>query len=100
MLGVLEAAHRYNIPSLEKLCAHTLGGRLHVDTAAEWFHLADIIGNVDFRSRCFDFIHSHIAEVQGTESYSKFIAKQPALLAEILESLFPPVKRQKTEAGE
>merc|ERR1712194_227239 len=96
ILGILEGAHRYNIPSLEKLCVQSLGGRLNVDVAAEWFHIADLIGNLDFRTRCLNFIRGHVAEVQGTDKYAEFIVQRPALLAEILASLFPPVKRQRT----
>jgi len=99
-LGVLEAAHRYNIPALEQICVRSLSGRFNVNNVAEWFYIADLIGHSDFRSRCLNFIRGRIAEVQGTESYAKYIDRRPALLSEILRSIFPPVKRARTESAD
>merc|ERR1712137_966413 len=90
VLGILDAAHRYNIPTLEELCVEALTAIINVEVASEWFHLADLIGNPSFRTRCLKFIREHIAEVQGSETYKEFIVKRPSLL--------PPVKRQRTDA--
>lgn len=99
-LGVLEMAHRYNVDSLVNVCVQTLASRLSVDVVAEWFYIADLIGSVDLRVRCMEFIRLHISEVQGTESFKSFIATRPALVSEILASVFPPAKRQRTEGAD
>lgn len=96
-LSVLEAAHRYDIPSLENLCIKQLSSGLDVNCVAEWLHVADLIGNTGFRHLCLNFIHRHIAEVQATDGYATYILPRPALLAEIISSMFPPAKRQRTE---
>jgi len=96
-LGILAAAHQYNIPSLVDLVVHVLAARLNVDTISEWFYIADLIGSTKFRARCMEFIRVHISEVQNTEKFAEFIAKRPVLFTEILASLFPPAKRQRVE---
>merc|ERR1712048_452979 len=96
-LGILEFAHRYNIPSLEHVCIQALSSRIGVDVVAEWFHVADLIGNADFRAMCLDYIKGHVAEVQGTDGYVQYIMKRPQLVAEILAIMFPPVKRQRND---
>lgn len=96
-LGILQVAHRYNIPGLVDLAIQALTAQFKVDTVAEWFHLADLIGNADFRARCLNFIRLHVSEVQYTEKFKEFISKNPALLTEILSCLFPAAKRQRIE---
>lgn len=94
-LGVLQAAHRYDVPSLVDLCVQSLSARFDVTTVSEWLYLADLVGEAAFRAKCLQFIRLHITEVQGTDNFSKFIATRPALLTEILAALFPPTKRQR-----
>merc|ERR1712039_20152 len=96
-LNILTVAHRYNVPSLVDMCVQALVSRIDVSTVAEWFHVADLIGSVTFRARCLEFIRLHISQVQATEKYAQFIRKRPALLDEILASLFPPAKRRKVD---
>lgn len=96
-LGILEAAHRYTVPSLVDLCVQSLRSRLAVDTVSEWLHVADLIGDETLKADCLKFVRLHITEVQSTEGFAKFIATRRELLAQILESLFPPAKRQRTE---
>lgn len=96
-LGLLQVGHRYDVPSLVNHSVKALARRFDVGTVSEWFYLADLIGNIEFRSRCVEFIREHVSEVQGTENFEQFVLKRPALLNDILASLFPPTKRQRTE---
>jgi len=96
-LGILEAAHRYDVTSLVDLCVQSLIAHLDVATVSECLHVADLIGNTSLKTSCLNFVRLHISEVQATEKFAKFVATRPALLTELLASLFPPAKRQRTE---
>jgi speckle-type POZ protein len=96
-LGILEAAHRYDVSSLVDLCVQSLIARLDVSTVSEWLHVADLIGNAGLKTSCLNFMRLHITEVQATDKFAKFVATRPALVTELLASLFPPAKRQRTE---
>merc|ERR1712048_872463 len=91
-LGVLEAGHRYDMPSLVSLSVQALTRRFDVHTVSEWFYLADLIGNMEFRTSCLEYIRERITDVQGTDSFEKFVRKKPELLKAILASPFPPAK--------
>ena len=90
-IELLLAAHRYDIPSLVDVCTQSLSARVAVESVAEFLYVADLIENTYFKHQCMEFIRFHIAEVQATKAYSKFIAPRHALLSQILASLHPPI---------
>mmetsp|Transcript_85953 Transcript_85953/g.152277 ORF Transcript_85953/g.152277 Transcript_85953/m.152277 type:complete len:384 (+) Transcript_85953:64-1215(+) len=98
-IDIMKAAHRYQVNSLLTMCVQALSTRLNIETVCDWLQIADMIACSSFKTACLDFIRSHIADVQATESYGVLTSKCPALLAEILAMLFPPAKRQKTDEG-
>jgi len=95
-LNVMKAAHRYQVNSLVTMCVQSLTTRLDIETVSDWLQIAELISCDSFKAACLDFIRSHIADVQATESYAALASKCPSLLAEILAMLFPPAKRQRT----
>merc|ERR1712110_1384434 len=48
-LGILEAAHRYNVEDLVDLCVQRLTARFDVNSVGEWLYVADLMGNAPFR---------------------------------------------------
>lgn len=95
LLGILEAAHRYDVQSLVSLCVQSLCARLKVETAAEYLRVADIIGHKDLKAQCVEFIHLHLAEVQASSGYTQLVETRPAVLAEILALVSSSSKRRR-----
>merc|ERR1712118_223996 len=76
-LGILEAAHRYDVSSLVDVCVQSLIARLDVSTVAEYFHVADLIGDAVLKTSCLNFMRLNITEVQATDTFAKYVATRP-----------------------
>eukprot|EP00931_Biecheleriopsis_adriatica_P108471 TRINITY_DN82795_c0_g1_i1.p1 TRINITY_DN82795_c0_g1~~TRINITY_DN82795_c0_g1_i1.p1 ORF type:complete len:374 (-),score=67.20 TRINITY_DN82795_c0_g1_i1:101-1222(-) len=98
-LGILEAAHRYNIEDLVDICVQGLTARFDVNSVGEWLYVADLMGNSNFRAKCMEFVRLHISEVQSTAKFTEFVATKLSLVTDVLACVVPPAKRRRTDAG-
>lgn len=92
VIGLLHAAHRFDVSSLVGRCMHSLAERLSVCNVLQRLEVADLLACTALRSACLQFIIEHIAEVQATQAFPTWGTGHPALLMEILAALAPPVR--------
>lgn len=90
--GLLEVAHRYEVPSLVERCIHILSNRLSTSTVALMLEIADAHNFKDFKTACLDFIRPHLKEVQRSETFSQLVDRRPRLLKDILAAVAPPAE--------
>lgn len=95
-MALLQVAHRYEIQVLEDICSQALVGRLQILTAAEILITANSMNYSSLKKGCLSFIASHMEEVRETDSYKILSESNPPLMFEIIETLTPMLKKQRT----
>lgn len=98
-IALLQAAHRFEVPSLIDMCARALAGRLSIETVSETLKVADTFGCAGLRVQCLSYMREHMAEVQSAESFALLVRQQPALIMDVISSLAPASKRRRTGDG-
>lgn len=99
--GLLQAAAKYEVHGLVRLCAAKVGTALTVDSVAEWLMLASQIGPQAeaLKARCLRFTAVHLADVQGTAGWNRLMQNQ-RVVSEVAPLLFstisPPGKKRRT----
>mmetsp|Transcript_9027 Transcript_9027/g.26576 ORF Transcript_9027/g.26576 Transcript_9027/m.26576 type:complete len:356 (+) Transcript_9027:165-1232(+) len=98
--ALLQAASKYEVHGLVRLCAAQVSTTLTVDNVAEWLILASQIGlQADtLKVRCLQFAASRLAEVQGTEGWQRLM-QNSRVVSEVAPMLFqaitPPTKKRR-----
>lgn len=98
--ALLQAAAKYQVPGLVRLCATKVATMLTVDSVAEWLILASQIGAQAeaLKVRCLQFAAAHLSEVQGTDGWQRLM-QNTRVVSEVAPMLFqaisPPTKRRK-----
>lgn len=98
--GLLQAAAKYEVHGLVRLCAAKAAMMLTVDSVAEWLILASQIGPQaeTLKVRCLQFAATHLSEVQGTDGWQRLMQNQ-RVVSEVAPMLFqaisPPAKKRR-----
>eukprot|EP00929_Paragymnodinium_shiwhaense_P097920 TRINITY_DN5948_c1_g2_i1.p1 TRINITY_DN5948_c1_g2~~TRINITY_DN5948_c1_g2_i1.p1 ORF type:complete len:406 (+),score=108.47 TRINITY_DN5948_c1_g2_i1:112-1329(+) len=102
--GLLQAAAKYEVLGLVRLCARKASEALSVESVAEWLMLAAQIGPQAeaLKERCLRFTAVHMSEIQVTEGWSRLM-QNSRVVSEVAPLLFqalspPSAKRRKTTA--
>ncbi|KAJ1260301.1 hypothetical protein BS78_10G221900 [Paspalum vaginatum] len=85
---LLEAADRYGLDRLKKICVEKMCMSISVDTVATALALAEQHGCSNLKSRCMEFIVSspqNLQAVAGTEGYKHLETSCPSVLTELLK---------------
>jgi len=99
-IGLLKAAHRFEVISLVGRCTQALKATLNFETVSDRLQLADMMGCTAFKARCLEFMWQHIIEVQETAGYSQLVERQPSLLKDLVTvAAGPAPKRRRTDNG-
>ena len=94
VLELFQAAHFYAISTLVDLCVQSLCAWLTVDSVSEILYVADKFDNSDLKDACLSFIREHLAEVQATDTFRKFVFDRSELLRPVSYThLTLPTKR-------
>mmetsp|Transcript_77043 Transcript_77043/g.217927 ORF Transcript_77043/g.217927 Transcript_77043/m.217927 type:complete len:357 (+) Transcript_77043:194-1264(+) len=98
--ALLQAASKYEVHGLVRLCAAKAAMMLTIDSVAEWLILASQIGPQAeaLRVRCLQFAAAHLSEVQATEGWQRLMQNQ-RVVSEVAPMLFqaisPPAKKRR-----
>nr|CAB3471114.1 unnamed protein product [Digitaria exilis] len=85
---LLEAADRYGMERLKKICVEKVSNGISLDTVATTLALAEQHGCSQLKSRCMGFILATPENYRGvaeTEGYKHLEASCPSVVAELLE---------------
>ena len=85
---LLEAADRYGLERLKRICVEKVYTDISVDTVATTLALAEQHGCSELKSRCMKFILAAPANLQAvaaTEGYKHLEASCPSVLTELLK---------------
>lgn len=93
-LALLQAAHRYDVPSVVEKCAAALRTRLTPATVSERLELADMIDSSALKAHCLQFMRQYIHEVQDSPSYKGLAKRRPSLLMDIVAAVAGPVPKK------
>merc|ERR1712217_858204 len=97
---LLRAASKYEIPSLERLCADQVQRMTTIENAADRLTVATQINAGELKSHCLQFIADHLRQVKNTEGWARLM-QDKQMLCEIAPLLFDtmssPTKRPRTE---
>jgi len=88
-------AHRYEVASLQALCAAKMSSSITANNVAERLVLAQTYDQVALKERCLAFINSHLPEVIATRGFTQLTKKCPELLASVLIAQVPPDRRKR-----
>lgn len=84
-MELFQAADRFGIERLKKICEGVLGDSVCVDTAAQIFLAADEFHALRLRERCMSFILTHFDEVSKTSCFEEMGRTNIDLIFEILQ---------------
>ncbi|OEL30133.1 BTB/POZ and MATH domain-containing protein 1 [Dichanthelium oligosanthes] len=85
---LLEAADRYGLERLKRICVEKLFTDISVDTVATTLVLAELHGCSELKSRCMKFILAtpeNLHAVAATEGHKHLEASCPSVLTELLK---------------
>ena len=85
---LLEAADRYGLERLKRICVDKVYTDISVDTVATTLALAEQHGCSELKSRCMKFILAtpeNLQAVAATEGYKHLEACCPSVLTELLK---------------
>nr|CAB3468684.1 unnamed protein product [Digitaria exilis] len=92
---LLEAADRYGLERLKKICADELCKGISVGTVATTLALAEQHGCLELKSKCMKFIldaPSNLHAVAATEGYKHLEASCPSVLTELLKLMVKGIR--------
>ncbi|WVZ79020.1 hypothetical protein U9M48_026648 [Paspalum notatum var. saurae] len=81
---LLEAADRYGLMRLKRICVHKVCADIGVDTVATTLALAEQHGCSNLKATCMRFILANFSAVSETEGYSHLEASCPSVLTQLL----------------
>lgn len=99
---LMQAAAKYDVPGLVRLCAAKAAARIRVASAAEWLMLASQLRAESLKSHCLQVVATNLSEIQGTEGWHR-LTQDKQLFAELGPELFqllsppPTAKRRRRE---
>lgn len=99
---LIQAAAKYDVPGLVRLCAAKAAARVRVASAAEWLMLASQLRAEPLKAHCLQVVTNNLSEVQGTEGWQR-LTQDKQLFAELGTELFqllsppPAAKRRRRE---
>jgi len=100
---LMQAAAKYDVPGLVRLCAAKASARVRVASAAEWLMLASQLRAEPLKGHCLKVVTANLAEVQATEGWQR-LTQDKQLFAELGPELFqllsPPVPATKRRRRE
>jgi speckle-type POZ protein len=82
---LLEAADRYGLNRLKRVCVEKVCTTIDVDTVATTLALAEQHGCSKLKARCIKFALDNICEVSSTEGFKHLEASCPSVLTELLK---------------
>ena len=85
--SLLEAADKYDMPSLKSACEGTLCSELEVENVARLLILADKHCAEQLKAECLHFIAARPREIQESEGWKVLESKRKDLLTEIAKVL-------------
>jgi len=90
--GLLQAAAKYEVGSLVRLCATKVAAMVTVESVAEWLILASQIGlqAEALKTRCLQYMASYLADVQVTEGWTRLMANA-RVVSEVAPLLFQAI---------
>lgn len=93
LLGLLQAAHRFEVESVMQQCATLLAAAVTVENVVNIFECAALLVLEELKSECLGFIQRNIGAVQSTDAYEDLVERKPKLLKDILSAVAPPQKK-------
>lgn len=99
---LMQAAAKYDVQGLVRLCAAKAASRIRVASAAEWLMLASQLRAEALKAHCLQVVTSNLSEVQSTEGWQR-LTQDKQLFAELGPELFqlvsppPATKRRRHE---
>lgn len=99
--ALLQAAAKYEVQGLVRLCAAKVATMLTTESVAEWLILASQIGpQADaLKVRCLQFAAAHLSEVQTTDGWQRLMLNS-RVVSEVAPMLFqaisPPAKKRRS----
>ncbi|KAF8658675.1 hypothetical protein HU200_059149 [Digitaria exilis] len=94
---LLEAADRYGLERLKRICVDELCAGISVGTVATTLALAEQHGCSELKAKCMKFIldaPSNLHAVAATDGYRHLEASCPSVLSELLKLMFVKVQEQ------
>lgn len=82
---LLEAADRYGLNRLKRICVEKVCTTINVDTVATTLALAEQHGCSKLKARCMKFALDNICAVSATEGFKHLEASYPSVLTELLK---------------
>ncbi|CAN6173176.1 unnamed protein product [Urochloa humidicola] len=82
---LLEAADRYGLKRLKRICVEKVCTAIDVDTVATTLALAEQYGCSKLKDRCMKFTMANLGAVSATEGYKHLEASCPWVLTELLK---------------
>ncbi|CAN6216004.1 unnamed protein product [Urochloa humidicola] len=82
---LLEAADRYGLKRLKRICVEKVCTTIDVDTVAATLALAEQYGCSKLKDRCMKFTVANLGVVSATEGYKHLEASCPWVLTELLK---------------
>lgn len=95
LLGILKAAHRYELHGLIEECVEELSQSMADDTVAATLDAAYLLNLPELKSECMHFVRQNPHGFQNTEAYHRLAATRPEAMKDILAMFYPPNKRQR-----
>ncbi|RCV23045.1 hypothetical protein SETIT_4G267600v2 [Setaria italica] len=89
---LLEAADRYGLKRLKKICVEKICTTMNVDTVATTLALAEQHGCSKLKARCMKFTLANLSAVSATEGYKHLEASCPSVLTELLKLMLEGYK--------
>jgi len=84
-MELFEAADRFGVERLRKVCEAKMLGSICVDNAAAIFHAADANNARSLREKCLNFILAHFDAVTKTQAFEEMGRINVDLVFEILQ---------------
>lgn len=95
---LLKLANECGIKRLVIICEKFLMSQLSVHNAVDLLMLAQEVPAVGLKEGCIEFISNRSSEVMAHQSWSKFVASQPSLVAELFANVTGARKRNRPDS--
>ncbi|MCD7469001.1 hypothetical protein HAX54_007612 [Datura stramonium] len=89
------AADKYEIPFLQKFCAHQMLGSLNTSNALDVLEISDTCSNQSLKETALNFIIKNMEDIVFTARFDAFALKNPHLTVQITRASFIDIKNRR-----
>lgn len=94
------AAHKFEIPYLQKFCERHMLRSLSADTALDILEISDVCSNAEMKARVLGFILRNFEEIAFSDKYEEFCGKNPHLSVQITRATLVEARTGRRTSGE